>query len=229
MEQPENQLGSSRIGGVSLRADAERNRRRIVSAARLLFATEGLGVSMGAIAREAGVGKATLFRHFGSQQELLEAVFADRMRTYVDLVDAALEAVDPWRAFVDFVWAVCEMQARDRGFADLLTLSLRGTSGLEADRDRAYRGFLGIIQRAKESGHLREDFESEDLVVLLMANGGVVASTSVDAPEAWRRLVGQMLRGFASSGAPMEEMPASPTSEDLFRAMGRDSAQPPKH
>lgn len=84
-----------------------------------------------------------------------------------------------------------------------------------------YQGFLELIARAKATGHLQADFASEDLVVLLMANAGVIAATGDDAPEAWRRLVGQMLRAFAAPGAPLSPLPDAPTSTALYRAMAR--------
>src|SRR5206468_9048579 len=138
----------------------------------------GLNISLAAVAREAGVGKATLARHFGNRQELVEAVFADRMDAYVHAIGEALAEGDPWDGFVRFVWAVCEMQAKDRGFADVLTLTFPAAEHLEERRVEVHRGFLNLIGGAKASGYLRPDFESEDMVLLLMANGGVVSGTA---------------------------------------------------
>jgi len=205
----------------SLRADAERNRERIMDAARALYAREGLNISMAAVAREAGVGKATLARHFTTPQQLIDAVFADRMDAYVQATAEALAEDDPWHGFVRYIVAVCEMQARDRGFADVLRLTFPAAENLEERRTEAYHGFLQIIARAKASGHLRSDFESEDLILLLMANAGVISATAKDAPYSWRRLVGQMLRGYATPDAPLPPMPAAPSSDDLSRAMAR--------
>ncbi|MGH9258346.1 MAG: TetR/AcrR family transcriptional regulator [Acidimicrobiales bacterium] len=209
----------------ALRADAERNRERIVRAARRLYASEGLRISMSAVAREAGVGKATLFRHFTSPQELIDAVFADRMDAYVQASAEALAENDPWYGFVRYIWAICEMQALDRGFADVLTLTFPTGGAVEDLRAKAYDGFLEIIARAKATGHLRGDFESEDLVLLLMANAGVISATANDAPDSWRRLVGQILRGYASTDAPLPPMPPAPSSHDLYRAMTRASSR----
>jgi AcrR family transcriptional regulator len=209
----------------ALRADAERNRTQIVRAARRLYASEGLQISMAAVAREAGVGKATLSRHFRSPQELIDAVFADRMDAYVQAAAEALVQDDPWGGFVRFIWAVCEMQALDRGFADVLTLTFPAGGTVEELRAKAYAGFLEIIAKAKATGHLREDFKSEDLVILLMANAGVVSATAKDAPDSWRRLVGQILRGFASPAAPLTPVPPAPSPGDLYRAMARASGR----
>ena len=202
-----------------VRADVERNRGRIVRAARHRFATDGLDASMASVAREAGVGKATLSRHFATREGLIDAVFADRMDRYLDLTDEALADSDPWHAFIRYIEAVCGMQAADRGFATVLSVTFPTAEELEARRSQAYRGFVELIARAKTTGHLQPDFTSEDLVVLLMANAGVIAATGDAAPESWRRLVGQMLRAFATPGAPIPPMPPAPAPGDLQRAV----------
>lgn len=210
-----------------LRADAERNRCRILAAARRLFAAEGLGVSMASVAREAGVGKATLGRRFATRDELVNAVFADRMDAYADAVTEALADPDPWHGFTGYLHAVCAMQAADRGFADVLTMTFPAAKALEARRAEAYNGFLELIARAKNSGHLREDFVSEDLVILLMANAGVIAAAGDAAPDAWRRLVGHMLRSYAAPGADIPPLPEAPAPTALYRAMVRLSRTGP--
>jgi AcrR family transcriptional regulator len=205
----------------ALRVDAERNRERILAAARRLYATEGLGVSMASVAREADVGKATLSRRFATREDLINAVFADRMDGYITAITEALADPDPWHAFTHYIHTICAMQAADRGFADVLTMTFPTAEALEARRAESYQGFLELITRAKATGHLRADFASEDLVVLLMANAGVIAATAEDAPDTWRRLVGQMLRAFAAPDAPLPPMPRAPSSPDLYRAMAR--------
>ena len=192
-----------------------------MKAARRLYATEGLGVSMASVAREAGVGKATLSRRFATREDLINAVFADRMDAYATAITDALADSDPWRGFTRFIEAVCAMQAADRGFADVLTMTFPTAKALEARRDEAYNGFLELIARAKATGHLQADFTSEDLVILLMANAGVIAATGDAATNTWRRLVGHMLRAFASPGAPIPPMPDAPTPAALYRAMIR--------
>src|SRR2546422_5112419 len=155
-----------------LRADAERNRDRILAAARRLYATEGLGVSMASVAREAGVGKATLSRRFATREDLINAVFADRMDGYATATAEALADPDPWHGFTRYIEVVCAMQAADRGFAAVLTMTFPAAKALEVRRAESYQGFLEVISRAKATGHLRADFASEDLVILLMANAG---------------------------------------------------------
>jgi AcrR family transcriptional regulator len=190
-----------------------------VQAARRRFATEGLSASMASLAREAGVGKATLSRHFATREDLINAVFTDRMDRYLALTNQALADPDPWHAFTRYITSVCAMQAADRGFAAVLSMTFPAAEELEERRAEAYRGFVELIARAKATGHLQADFTSQDLVVLLMANAGVIAATSAAAPNSWHRLVGQMLRAFATPGAPLPRMPRAPTPVDLYRAM----------
>ncbi|KKD09194.1 TetR/AcrR family transcriptional regulator [Streptomyces sp. WM6386] len=213
--------------GTGLRADAERNRDRILAAARRLYATEGLGASMASVAREAGVGKATLGRRFATREELINAVFADRMDAYADAVAAALADPDPWRGFTGYLHTVCAMQAADRGFADVLTMTFPTAKALEARRAEAYDRLLELITRAKNTGHLREDFTHQDVVILLMANAGVIAATGDAAPDTWRRLVGHMLRSYAAPDAPIPPLPEAPKPTALYRAMVRLSQSGP--
>src|SRR5215212_2780874 len=86
-----------------LRADAERNRERVLAAAREAFAEQGLDASTNEIARRAGVGIATLLRRFPSRDELVGAVFADRMSAYTAASADALTDPDPWHGFCGFI------------------------------------------------------------------------------------------------------------------------------
>lgn len=209
----------------SLRRDAERNRDRVLAAARRRYATDGINVSMAAIARDAGVGKATLSRRFPTRQDLIAAVFADTMDAHAEAITAALADPDAWHGFAVYIATVCGMQAADRGFAEVLTMTFPTAKALEAKRAEAYAGFTELITRAKATGKLRPDFTPEDLVVLLMANAGVIAATGDAAPDTWRRLVGYMLQAFAVHEP--ETLPAAPQPAALYRAMVRLNRDPP--
>ena len=102
----------------SLRADARDNRDRLLEAARALFSLEGLTVSTREIARRAGVGPATLYRHFPTKESLVTAAFADQLRACKDIVDRAAVEPDPWRGLCQVVENICELHARDRGFTE---------------------------------------------------------------------------------------------------------------
>jgi AcrR family transcriptional regulator len=205
-----------------LRSDAERNRDRILAAARSVFAREGLTASMASVARQAEVGIATLFRRFPAKEELIEAVFADRMDAYVDAVATALADPDPWHGFTDYIERVCGMQAADRGFSVVLTMTFPMAKTLEIRRREAYNGLVQLVERAKAAGRLRDDFTAEDMVLVLMANAGVVAATADTAPTAWRRVVALIIQSLQAPARGA--LPAPPKPSALYQAMLRQAS-----
>jgi AcrR family transcriptional regulator len=203
--------------GRPLRADAERNRQRLIAAAREVFAERGLHVPMEDIARHAGVGVATLYRRFPTRAHLIAGAFEAKMCAYADAVAQALADPDPWAGFCGYIERVCAMQAEDRGFANVLTMTFPLCQRFEAERGRAFRGFTELAERAKAAGKLREDFAAEDLAVVLMANAGVITGTANAAPDAWRRFAAYMIQAFsAGHTAPL---PPPPTPTTIYRAL----------
>jgi len=209
----------------TLRADAERNRELLVAAARAVFAEQGIDASLNEVARRAGVGIATLFRRFPTRDDLVTAVFADRMSAYADAVDRALEEPDPWVGFCRYVEEAAAMQVGDRGFTDVLTQTFPKVKQLEAERRRSFDQFVLLVERAKASGRLRPDFSTEDLPLLLMANAGVVSVLGDAAPDAWRRLVATFLVAWSTDPASDVELPPAPTPRQLSRAFARVHAR----
>ena len=210
---------STATGDPGLRADAQRNRERIIDAAREVFAEQGLDASLNEVARRAGVGVATLFRRFPTREDLITATFADPMAEYAALIETALADPDPWHGFCGYVRAVCSMQAGDRGFTDVLTQSFPTAKDFEARRDHAFRQFTELITRAKHAGGLREEFVAEDLPMLLMANAGVVVATAGAAPETSPRLVEYLIQAF--SAPAIGPLPDPPTPRRMYRALRR--------
>jgi AcrR family transcriptional regulator len=204
-----------------LRSDAERNRGKIIAAGRTVFGRDGLNASMASVAREAGVGIATILRHFPAKENLVAAVFSDRMDAYADAVAVALDDPDPWHGFIGYIETACAMQAADYGFADVLTMTFPTAKALEQRRNEAYEAMVLLIDRAKATGRLREDFDPSDLVLIHMANAGVINACGDAAPDAWRRVVALFAQSFeAPARGPL---PASPEHDALYRAMLRGS------
>jgi AcrR family transcriptional regulator len=216
--------GVDRPSRSGLRADAERNRQRLIAAAREVFAQRGLEVPIEDVARHAGVGVATLYRRFPTRAELIAGAFEAKMAAYADAVARALAEPDPWVGFCNYLQRVCAMQAEDRGFANVLTMTFPTAKRFEAERDRAYHGIVELIARAKAAGKLRADFSPEDLVMLLMANAGVVAATADAAPDVWRRFVAYMIQAFHATNAAPLPPPSTPTA--MYRALMRLRPKP---
>jgi AcrR family transcriptional regulator len=206
-------------GGPGLRSDAQRNRERVVEAARDVFAEQGLDASTNEIARRARVGVATLFRRFPTRDDLIAAAFADKMHAYSVAIDEALADPDPWNGFCGYIERVCQMQADDRGFADVLTMTFPTAKAFEEERNRSAGKLTELLDRAKAVGRLRQDFAHQDVPLILMANAGVVTATRDAAPDAWRRLVGYLIQSFAADTA--RPIPDPPTQRQMYRALLR--------
>jgi AcrR family transcriptional regulator len=206
-----------------LRADAARNRQAIIDTARRLYGQRGLDAPLDEIARLAGIGNATLYRHFPTRCSLVAAVFADTLERVCQAAARALENPSPWEGFAGHVRFLCHMQAADRGLADLLTTEVTGAPELEALRRRAYGDFAAVADRAKASGELRADFVPEDLALLLMANAGLVHRTADEAPEAWNRFIDIALDGLRTHAAtPGSRCPGAAGIRRAMRSRGRD-------
>ncbi len=202
-----------------LRADAQRNRCAILAAARDIFAEQGLEAPLEEIALRAGVGIATLYRRFPDRERLVAAALEEKVAQYARAADEALAADDPWAGFAGYVERICELQAGDRGMADLLSMALPASEGVERLRSEASNKLIELIDRAKAAGRLRPDFTGEDLLILLIANAAVVQVTGTDAPDAWRRFVALALDAFGRTGAPA--LPEPPSTGQLTQAMLR--------
>jgi AcrR family transcriptional regulator len=189
-------------GTPALRADAARNRERIVAAAQEVFAEWGLNAALEKIARRAGVGIATLYRRFPTRANLIAASFERKMADYVAATEHALDDPDPWAGFSWLVHKLCSMQASDAGLKDLFTMRLPSGSAVVEMRDRALSNQEKLIERAKQQGSLRPEFMPADVPMILFANAGIVTATRDSAPDTWRRFTEYMIIAFRADSFP---------------------------
>ncbi|MFJ8434051.1 TetR/AcrR family transcriptional regulator [Kitasatospora sp. NPDC094019] len=204
------------------RADARNNRARLLRAAREAYALDGTTVPSSAIARRAGLGAATLYRHFPTRDALISAAFSEQLGRCVATVDEALEDDDPWRGLRTVLVEVCRMQAEDRGFSAAFIAEFPDAPGLRRERARAEAGLARLVRRAKDAGQLREDFDSSDITLLLLANNGVLRDSPAASMAASRRLLAYFLQSCrpTENGTPLPA-PAPLRLDDLYRAPGR--------
>jgi AcrR family transcriptional regulator len=203
-----------------LRADAELNRARIVSAAQEVFGEKGVSASLTEVASRAGVGIATLYRRFPDRAALISEAFEDAFARYDASADEALAADDAWEGFAGLVERMGALQAENRGFAHLIqsTFPLGRASG--GPRERGYRKVVAVIERAKTAGVLRDDLSPEDLPILSFALAGIIDTTRDDLPDVWRRHVALFLDA-CRPGTGRPALPAVPDPIHLQRAMLR--------
>lgn len=186
-----------------LRSDAQENRDRILDAGRELFSERGLGVTMREVARHAGVGPATLYRHFPARDDLVDAVLADEFDTCRRIVTECCADLDPWRGLRTFVERTVVHNVGHQGFAD--ALMLEGSGSFTAYRAELVRRLADLIRRAKAAGELRDDVVLDDVLLVLFAVRGLAASPATRTAVAARRFAVLMLESFrvADTNGPL--------------------------
>ena len=198
-----------------LRADAERNRERILAAAAALFAERGLDVSLDDIAAAAGVGVGTVYRRFPDKDALIDALFEDKIDRAVELASDALEIEDPWEGLVTFMRGMCRMQAEDRGFKDALLLGDRGRERVAAARERIAPRAQKLFTRAHEAGAIRSDLGPFDVPMLHLCVGLIADRTRDVAPDYWERILTIVIDGISAKAA-VTPMPVEPLDREAF-------------
>jgi AcrR family transcriptional regulator len=181
----------------TLRRDAQRNRDRIVTAARRAFAEHGLDAGVEEIARRAGVGMGTLYRRFPTKESLVHAIFEDRLDALRPTIDRALAAGDPWEGLVEIVVATVAQQADDHGFSQMVVLRLGPEAVPEDIRRRFFGPLEELLARAQASGQVRPDVSAADLPAIVRM-AGASALGGADAGDG-RRHVGLLLDGLRAS------------------------------
>jgi AcrR family transcriptional regulator len=190
-----------------LRRDAERNRQRILDAARVVFADRGLSGSHDDIAREAGVGVGTVYRRFPDKEQLIDALFEARIQEIADVARAATDHPDPWEALVGFLMRTQELQSQDRGLKELVLGGTRGAQRAAAARSLIAPLAAQILERAKNAGVVRSDIELTDLPMIQLAIGTIAESSRDIAPDAWRRMMTLVIDGLRAERAHAELKP----------------------
>lgn len=183
----------------ALRADAQRNRDRVLEAAAEVFAAQGTDVNVNEIARRAGVGHGTVFRRFPTKEALIAAVVTERLNGLADSAEGLLDHPDAGLAFEAFVWDVAELHARDRG---LFVGVPRCSEMPEVAAAKArLLGLAGrLVSRAQDEGSLRRDVDADDVTVLIGST--ITGSAYAAGSDAWRRFITVVIDGLRAPVAP---------------------------
>jgi AcrR family transcriptional regulator len=187
-----------------LRADAARNRRLLLAAAADEFAEHGLDASVADIARRAGVGKGTVFRHFATKDDLIADILIDRMEALSELGERLCEADDAEAALREFLTAAA-MQRQER---DLSFLAAASESMAEVNRarERMFSAIDRLVDRGRDSGVVRADVTGTDVFLLMCAPNYVAGYVPNASPDLWRRYLALILDGLRPEGArPLPE------------------------
>ena len=182
------------------RADAARNRERVLDAARAVFAERGTDASVPDIAERAGVGVATIYRSFPTKRDLVVAIVLERFRAMKDFAEAALAADrDPWDAFATVLISSARMQLQDRAFGQVMAEAF-DVAEVRAERDQVLDRIGELMRRAQDAGAMRRDVVAEDLPCLLSGLSGSL-SMADRSSDFWQRHIAIVLDGLRADGA----------------------------
>jgi AcrR family transcriptional regulator len=190
-----------------LRADARRNRERIVEAARKVFAEQGSVAQVDDIARAAGVGVGTVYRHFPHKDALMAELVAAKFRAFADNAERALEVDDPWDAFAGLLRTNAGVCARDLAVQQALAGEPAAWALAEEEFQRLRGVTEQLIRRAQAAGVMRPDFEVDEIPMLVCGLSATMGIAGYD----WRRHLEIILDGLrVPASAPAEGVHATP-------------------
>jgi AcrR family transcriptional regulator len=205
-----------------LRADAERNRKRLLDAAAAVFAERGLEASTAEIARRAGVGQGTVFRRFPTKDDLVAAIVVDRLHEITDTARALLADPPPDGAVLAFMAQLASIHVRDRGLIE----AVNGTRALADPAVHDAHGDLidvleDVVKTDREAGLVREDLGAFDVMALSKAVASACEPGIVTA--SWKRYLAVVAAGLKPSA---EKLPGkAPTRAQLDRLLAELSAE----
>lgn len=199
-----------------LRKDAERNRQRILQAAREVFAEHGLSASLDAIAAHAGVGVGTVYRRYPDKEGLIDALFEEGVDRVVAVAQEGLAIEDPWDGLVHFLVRTQELQAADRGLRELMLASRGERRCSSSARERIGPVAGQLLARAQQAGAVRADVAISDLPLTQFAIGALRDHTRDESPELWRRLMTIVLDGLRPSRETTTPFTAPPLAPDAL-------------
>jgi AcrR family transcriptional regulator len=189
-----------------LRRDAERNRRLILGAAKVVFAQRGLDASLDEVASEAGLGVGTVYRRFPNREALIDALYDDMIVSISQILDEAAAQPRAWDGLVHFMTKMLEIQGRDKGLRDAMMSQPKHMAECTVAHEDVIRAkvqpaMYNLVHRAQTEGDMRPDVVANDVGVLLITAVGMVDFTAPVAPDVWRRHLTVLLDGLRARPA----------------------------
>ena len=195
-----------------LRADAARNRDRVLAVAYEVFAAEGLAVPIDEIARRAGVGAGTVYRHFPTKEALFRAIVDDRLQRLVDQAQSLAADREPGEALFGFLAAVVEEGAADHGLVDALAgIGFDIATEAPGAEDRFMSALADLLTRAQQAHAVRADIGVRDLKALLVGCQAMQQYTR--DPQATERILAVVRDGLSVGRKPGAMTACAPTNE----------------
>src|SRR3954471_20506757 len=181
--------GVTEVVDKPLRADARRNREKVLAAARAVFAEQGVDAQMDDVARRADVGVGTVYRHFPTKDALVTALTDELFDVIAAHAREMLELDDPWEAFQRAMWFGGEKTAGDRAFAEILGATQSNVPRSCPGKDDLVITIGKLMRRSIDAGKMRSDALIDDIPMLMGGIGSAVGMPHA-RPDAWRRHLG---------------------------------------
>jgi len=194
-----------------MRSDAQKNRERLLMAAGQVFEEKGLEASVADVARVAGVGMGTLYRHFASKEALVEALVSEVLEATIAMAQEAATRPDG-SGLEHFLQASSAYQAAHLGCLPKLWSSDHHLVG------RARELIADLLADAQAHGRIRLDLKSTDISLALWSMRGVLGTTGANEPEAWKRHLDLLVAGMRPSDTPLGHRPLSQVQVDRVLA-----------
>ncbi|MPV37162.1 TetR/AcrR family transcriptional regulator [Georgenia subflava] len=202
-----------------LRRDAEQNRLRIISAAREQFAAHGLAVGHNDIARHAGVGVGTVYRHFPDRAPLVQEALGDEVARLLDVADEAMATEPAWDGLMLLVSHVADLLAANLGLRDVALGPGQLSSDFDEVADRVRGHLEHLLERAQAEGSVRPDVTPQDLTMLYFTITEVAMHAPASASRAYRRYLAIFADGLRATGsdAPLPAPLSMSDAESIAR------------
>ncbi|MGI8729465.1 MAG: TetR/AcrR family transcriptional regulator [Solirubrobacteraceae bacterium] len=187
----------SSIATKPLRADARRNRQKVLAAASEAFAEVGLDAQVEDIARRASVGVGTVYRHFPTKEVLVIALAEQHFERLADFLEEACAAdAEPWEALAAAIWRCAETTAGDVALCEILGGHPSAVQAAAVDHGRKEVAVEALIERARAQGTIRDDATANDIGAIMCGFGHIAAARRAGGEQDWRRYLTIALDGL---------------------------------
>jgi AcrR family transcriptional regulator len=212
-----------------LRRDAERNRRRIIAAAREVFASRGLSAGLNDVAHHAGVGVGTVYRHFPNKDALIAAALQDRVEVMLAIAEEGLAAPIAWEGLTRVLRQFAAMHVADRGLRDVALGAGHGQQDMDALRSRIAPVVAQLLARAQEEGAVRPGISVADLLMILFMVTELARHSADVRPRAYHRYLDLFLDalrpgpGSTDLGTPLSDAEVEAIAQHWVIGGGRSN------
>jgi AcrR family transcriptional regulator len=182
-----------------LRRDAQRNREHILESATIVFGERGREATLNDIAAHAELGVGTVYRHFPNKDALLGELLEPRFEALLAVAEDASTGADAWAGLVALLEFLGRLCAEDRGLIDVFVHAEGGQDRVQALSKQMESPVFLIVERAKEQGRLRADFDAADIGLITTMLAAVIEESHSVAPELWRRCLTLIVDGLQVS------------------------------